>query len=635
MKKLTKILAFGIALIMLLSFAACNSETSSTDNTTNAPAETTSAPVETTSAPDTTSAPETTNVVDLPRNETLYISGLQWGAVKGWNPLSSDNNNALAVVQQGGGTRVVMFETPYMYNMLDGSLVPLLADGDYQWNDDKTELSYKIKDAAKWNDGTPVTADDAVATWQATINNRPDKGAEWTPYIGDVVATDSSTVTVKAVLTDDGKPANTMMMLQFIEQQYIIQKAWLDTLIERNGGDTAKIVADPAEDAVWSGPYHNYFADDTKVVLIRDDNYWGQDASMWGKLPAPKYLVHTIYADNNAGQVALAAGQVDACQQFIANVQDMWLKDGLPISTYLPDPPYGLCVNMPTAWFNTSSPGLDNPVIRKAIAIAVDYDAVNANAMTGQSPTFAEVPRSLMSPLPTEQAMYNKDDAEVKDLQWVGNDIDGANKMLDDAGIVDTDGDGIRELDGENLVYNACCPNGWSDWQASMEIVAEAGKNIGIDISTEFPEADVFQTTVTSASQTQYDIFMMWTDSSTPSQPWSRIRKIMSSEFNGVEGNWSGNWGHYSNPRADELIKAIPLETDENAVKDMYTELVKIYLTDVPSFSLMYRPDQFHVVNESVWTGFTEQGDGRNVPPGHCTDGYAVADLYNLQLVEQ
>ena len=32
----------------------------------------------------------------------------------------------------------------------------------------------------------------------------------------------------------------------------------------------------------YSGPYHKFFADDTKVVYVRDDNYWGQDASMWG-----------------------------------------------------------------------------------------------------------------------------------------------------------------------------------------------------------------------------------------------------------------------------------------------------------------------------------------------------------------
>jgi peptide/nickel transport system substrate-binding protein len=354
---------------------------------------------------------------------------------------------------------------------------------------------------------------------------------------------------------------------------------------------------------------------------------------MWGKLPAPKYLVHVIYADNNAGQVALAAGEVDVCQQFIANVQEMWLKDGLPISTYLADAPYSICVNMPTAWFNIpSSYGLDNVAVRKAIALAVDYDAIIANAMTNQSPSFKDVPRSLMNPTDGEQATFDHD--AVKNLQWAGNDIAGAKKLLDDAGIVDTDGDGWRELNGKKLEYNACCPNGWTDWMAAMEIVAAAGKKIGIDITTSFPEWDVYQTIVTAAQQSEYDIFMMWTDSSTPSMPCHRVHLVTSSHYEGNERHWAGNWGHYSNPRVDELLKLIPLEADPAKLKALYTEAVTIYLTDVPSFSLMYRPDQFHVVNESVWTGFTEAGDGNNIPPMHSTDGYAIADLYNIRLVK-
>ncbi|MCL1964549.1 MAG: ABC transporter substrate-binding protein, partial [Firmicutes bacterium] len=136
-----------------------------------------------------------------------------------------------------------------------------------------------------------------------------------------------------------------------------------------------------------------------------------------------------------------------------------------------------------------------------------------------------------------------------------------------------------------------------------------------------------------AADSTEYQIFMMWTDSAAPEMPWGRMRQLMSSEYVGVDNNQAGNWGHYSNPRADELIKLIPLESDPAKVKEYYTEAVEIYLTEVPSFSLMYRPNQFHVVNESVWTGYTEATDGRNVPPGHCTDGYAIADLYNLTLV--
>jgi PKD repeat protein len=50
----------------------------------------------------------------------------------------------------------------------------------------------------------------------------------------------------------------------------------------------------------------------------------------------------------------------------------------------------------------------------------------------------------------------------------------------------------------------------------------------------------------------------------------------------------------------------------------------------------MYRPQSFHTVNESVWTGFPHQDDGTNppVPPLDCVDGWSIACLYNLRLVE-
>ena len=128
---------------------------------------------------------------------------------------------------------------------------------------------------------------------------------------------------------------------------------------------------------------------------------------------------------------------------------------------------------------------------------------------------------------------------------------------------------------------------------------------------------------------------MFYNDGAGPTQPWGRIRKFLSSEFIGMTSNWNGNFGGYSNPQADELIKAIPGETDPAKLKEMYTELVKIYLTDIPSFTLMYRPQSFHTVNESVWTNFPHEDDGTNppVPPLDMTDGWGIAGLYNVTLV--
>ncbi len=573
-------------------------------------------------------------VAELPREETLYFNGQQWGSIGGWNPYSDGMNNTLAMAQKDSA-RTTMFETPYSYNMVDGQQYPLLADGPYVWNEERTVITFTIKTAAMWSDGTPVTAEDVGYTWASNILYGTNAGNNFRDFISNVIAVDDHTVLVLAALDEDGEAVNPLMVANFLSSNYVIQKAWTQILEVRTGGDPDAFKSDPAEDVVWSGPYHKFAADDTAVVMVRDDNYWGQDASMWGKLPTPKYLAHVIYTGNDESLAAFIAGEVDVSQQFIYNVQDLWLVDKLPVSTYLPEAPYGIGATLPTAFYNLNAYGLDNVVIRKAIAIAVDYTAVISYAMSNQSATFEQVPRSIMNPSPYEQTLY--DHEAVADLQWTGSDIDGANAMLDAAGIVDINADGWREYNDQTLVYTATCPNGWTDWMAAIEIVASAGRAIGIDTRTNYPDWSIYQTVVTASDvplPPGYEIFMMWSDGAGPTQPWSRVRHLISSEFVGMHDNWNGNWGGYINPAADAIIQAIPGETDPAVLKQYYTDLTEIYLTDIPSFTLMYRPDLFHTVNESIWTGFPHQGDGTNppVPPMLCTDGWSIACLYNLKL---
>jgi len=623
-----KTLAMLLAVLMVIGlFAGCGGEKAPE---TQAPA--TNAPVaqDPVDTPPATEAPADNDTVVLPRNETLYFAGQQWGTVTSWNIIGANQNNSMAIAGGASGYRTLMFETLYMYNPLDGQMYPLLADGDYAWNDAMTELTVKIKPAAKWSDGTAVTANDVVRTLEIGVEIQNGVGTGSQAYIEKIVAVDDATLTIVAKLNESGAAVNPLKLLDFLTGTPIAQAAWIDTVYARNNGDATAILNDAGEDVVWSGPYTKYYADDQKVVLIRDDNYWGQDASMWGKLPVPKYIAHAIYADNPAGEAALKAGEVDVCQQFIGNIQNLWLEDGLPISTFYEEAPYGVCLTMPTAWYNMNLPVIaDNVALRKAIAIATDYDAIIANAMTNQSPSFADVPRSLFNPTAGEQAMYNQED--VADLQWAGNDIDGAIALLDEAGLIDTDGDGWREYNGEKISLNAVCPNGWTDWQASMEIVAAAGEKIGVEITTLYPEASDYYTVFTDPTQTQYAIFMWSPEAASPSNPWQRVNQFMGAEYLSVSNNWSGNWGQYNNPEADALIKKIPGTTDPDELKALYTELTKIYLTEVPSFSLMYRPSVFHAVNESVWTNFPSDENG--IPPMDCTDGYGIAALYILELV--
>ncbi len=568
----------------------------------------------------------------LPRDQTLYFNGFQWTPVSCWNPYNANCNNTMAIAQQDNA-RVTVFETPYIYNMLTGESFPLLADGPFTWNEARTAITFKIKPAAKWMDGTPVTADDVAYTWSTNLTYSTVVGNKYIDFIDNITALDNRTVLVTAKLDEAGKVINPLMVANYLSEGYVIRKTWTQQLEARSGYDPGTFYADPGLDAISSGPYYRFFDNDQIVVLIRNDSYWGQHVSMWGKLPAPKYLAHEIFPDNESSLNAFKAGEVDVSQEYIANEQDLWLVDGLPISTYLPDAPYQVGATMPTAFYNLGVASLNNDAIRKAIAIAVDYDLIISQAMTNQSATFNQVPRSLMNPSPYEQSLYDQE--TVKDLQWDGNDLVGARQILDGAGITDSDGNGWREYNGTEIQFTVTCPVGWTDWMAATELIAAAGREIGINMVTNYPDWSEYQNIVTNwPLPAGYDIFMMWSDGTGPTQPWNRIRHLMSSEFAKTQYNWNGNWGGYSNAQADAIIQSIPTETDPAQLIADYTELTRIYLTDIPSFSVMYRPQNFQTVNTNIWIDFPHQDDGSNppVPPLDLIDGYSIAGLYDLKL---
>jgi peptide/nickel transport system substrate-binding protein len=586
----------------------------------------------TTTTPTGSTTTPTDDKASQPRNETLYFNGQQWGAINDWNPLSSNSNNALGVTQKDS-SRTLIYETLYMYNMLDGKMYPLLADGDAVWNDTHTAITVKINKDAKWSDGTAVTADDVAYTFDTNVKYKSAAGADYSAYIDSVKATDASTVVFTAKLNSSGTAINPLKVLEYLPKQFVLQKAYIQKVETRNNSDAEKMKTDKMEDLIASGPYKPYVSNDQKVVFKRDDNYWGKAASMWGKLPVPKYIVHNLFKDNASGDTAFQAGEVDISQQFISSVATM-MSSGKPISTYLPELPYYVAATMPTAYYNLKKAGLNQVAVRKAIAMAIDYDQIIKTAMSGYSPSFADVPRSLMNPTAGEQALI--DQSALKSVQWLGNDIEGAKKLLDAAGIKDTNGDGIREYKGTKLSFKAECPEGWSDWNASMEIVAAAGKKIGIDIVTYFPDANTFYDDL---SNQNFDIAMWSPSAAGISNPWTRCYGTLSSSYNSIESQMIGNFGGYANARVDKLLDLIPHETDAAKLKEYYTELSKIYLTDVPSFALMYRPELFYTVNETVWTNYPEKGSksdkGIEIPPYDCTDGYGIAGLYSLKLVSK
>ncbi|UPK45039.1 ABC transporter substrate-binding protein [Paenibacillus pabuli] len=570
-----------------------------------------SEPQGTVDTPNTTTqnepAPQTNK--ETPRNETLYINGLQWGPPTNFNLLSG--NPAFPV--NYGNSRELVYETLFMVNQLDGGLEPLLGKS-YEWKDETT-LRIELNADAKWSDGTAFTADDVVYTYELGKKYDINWSSFWT-YISEVKADGAQAVEIK--LNPDNP--NKLTVLDSIELIPMLPKHIWEEIEKKNNNDLTAIRKEVNENPVGTGAYKLHFYNDQKITIARDDNYWGQ--KLFGKLPAPKYITHVIYKDNAAGDLAFKSGQVDVSQQFIPQVWKMW-EGGAAVKTYLKDAPYYLPGSMPSIFFNLSKAGLDNADVRRAIAMSINYDKISELAMSGYS-----APMQPSLTLNSDAESKYIDQNAIKSLQWT-TDIEGANALLDKIG-AKKGKDGIRVLNGTRLgPFEVECPYGWSDWNAALEIVAQSAKAIGIEIRTKFPESPVW----TNDLQTgKFDIIMNTPAGGvSPSQPWNRAMTIMYSKGVAPLGEMAfWNWGRYQNDRADAIIEEIPSVSDEAKLKSLYTELNTIWLKDIPSIPLMYRPWVFDTVNESVWKGFPSEGDGTNIPPQISMDGAGIKALYQI-----
>jgi peptide/nickel transport system substrate-binding protein len=564
------------------------------------------------------SAAATPNV--LPRRETLYFNGILWDKVNQWNPYGV-GGVSFGITANNALSRQLIYETLFVYDLLTGTLQPQLADS-YAWNGQT--LTIQLNRNVKFWDGKPMTSADVVNSYQ--LQKAYATGATgWWSYIDSVAAQGDYTVVIR------GNPSNfnPKQIEISISGLYITQKAEMDKVVARIGngatalGQWTNITGDQVETQSGTGPYKPYIWDETKAVLQRVDTYWG--VSRYGKLPPPRYIVHSIYKDNATGDAAFRAAEVDISQQFISSV---WTMFNANVSTFIPQAPYYFPGVIPMIVYNTKDPRLADPAVRRAIAMALDYDTIGKNAMSGYTAPYVA---SLMLPTPAEQVLVDAD--AIKPYQWSGNlqeAVAAANKLLDDAGWA-RGADGIRAKGGVRLAgIRAECPQGWSDWNASLEVVAQAGRQIGIDIQTYFPIATVWTNDQQNGT---FDIIMFSYGGVGIASPWSRAYAALSSADLPPEGtpNPIGNYGRWINQEATNIVTQLAAETDAAKLKQLWTRLNIIYLQEMPCAGLMYRPGVFHTVNETVWTGYPRMNDGSGVPPTLNIDGYGIKGLYNLR----
>lgn len=533
----------------------------------------------------------------LPRNETLYKAGLQWGPPSSFNPFGA--NVAWPI-----NNELLIYETLFAYNLLTGELDPVLARS-YEWVDDAT-LVVTLHDGTRWQDGAPLTASDVAYTVSLGDKYSVNFSPIWDHLTGVHVLDDRR---VQFTLSEN---AHKGMVLNYLTTIRIVpEHIWVE-IEAQEGGITQFANLNP----VGSGPYRLLRFSPEQIVVERDDNYWGK--GVYGT-PAPRFIVHPIFRSNDAGNLALERAQVDLSQQFVPEVWKMWEDRGLPVSTWFDEAPYFIPASIPTLFINVHKGALANPLVRRALAYAIDYERIAETAMSRYSPPARS---SMIIPVGVPEQAYFSEEL-VEEYGWRYDPAEAVRILEEELGA--TKGpDGIYVLpDGTRLgPFTVQCPFGWTDWMTALEIVAESARAVGIDVRTEFPEQPVWNDRLQTGN---FDMILNTPAGGyTPAHPWLRFRDVL--DIRGVPEMGSiafRNWNRYENPRVAELLDQAAVATDEAELARIYQELDKIFMQDVPAIPLMYRPWEFFTYNETYWTNFPS-ADNPYTSPLHNHTGVRV-----------
>jgi peptide/nickel transport system substrate-binding protein len=534
--------------------------------------------------------------------ETLFVAGFQWGPPKSFNPLAASPDWPTAQ-----GQSQLIYESLLRFNLLDGSLHPGLAKSLEQPDDNTMRLP--LQEGTKWSDGSDLTADDVVFTFELGKTAAVNFSTVW-EYIESVTAPDPRTVEFKL----KAKPYNPGLVKNYLVQTLIVPKA----IFSKIAAD--KIPAETNLKPIGSGPFLLDKYDQTQVNLKRNDNYWGKQA--FGTPPMTT-INHPIFKSNQDGDLKLESGEIDASQQFTAQIWKMW-ESGKPVSTWMKKKPYHVPGNLPLLIFGLNKKGLNNVKVRQAIAYGINYPNIATTAMSDYSdPAQA----SLIVPSGYEQKFF--DAASVQSEGWK-YDKAKAIEILEKDLQAKKGSDGIYVLpDGTKLGgWKLITPTGWTDWNTACEIVAKSAQEIGIGITTEFPQ---FPTMFSRLQNGNFDLAMYSYTGVNPGSPWIRFRDAMDDRGVPAAGKTAfWNYNRFKNADVPALLDtAAAAKTDEEA-KAAYAQLDKIYRANVPVVPLMYRPLEFYEFNANNWENFPTE-ENPYAPP--MWQGAGIQWLFKIKKV--
>jgi peptide/nickel transport system substrate-binding protein len=291
----------------------------------------------------------------------------------------------------------------------------------------------------------------------------------------------------------------------------------------------------------------------SRMVLAPNPQYWAG-------APKLKELQLVVIGDNTARAQAFEAKDLDLIQSPLSP-QDIKRLQGN--SAFMGAITSGLGVTYLN--FNTGDPAVSDPAIRRALAMLVDQGTIVGELYQGVD----QVASSVL--LPSSWA-YS---ANVKQPAF---DPAGAQKVLEDAGWKDTNGDGIRDKGGKKLSVIISTHSEDPNRVQTLEFMQGIFQQAGVEAQIKITDWPSFSTGYVQKSQHQVAL-LGWLNIIDPD-------RLMYSQF---YTNGPLNWGKFSNPELDKLLDAGRQALDLNARKDAYQKAAAIIAKELPYYVISYQ----------------------------------------------
>ncbi|MCC5909372.1 MAG: ABC transporter substrate-binding protein [Clostridiaceae bacterium] len=301
---------------------------------------------------------------------------------------------------------------------------------------------------------------------------------------------------------------------------------------------------------IATGPFKvTSFTPDVGLTLEKHDEHWSGEVAV--DIVNVKYI-----QDGSVRTMALQSGEIDLATQI--NARDLSLFENNDEFVVHKGPNLRIFLLR----FNMDKPYMQHLAFRQALAYGIDKE------------TYA---RELVNGVPAKGPFTDELSFGHQGEDFYKYDPQKANQLLDEAGFIDTNGDGIREYQGENIVLK----------YISRTNHGNDANNIGIAMQSQFKDigigVEVVQVENYSdmAKNGDYDLkWERWT-----SAPTADPENFLSSY--GTDG--PGNVGNYSNPEFDRLYDELRITFDKGSRDQLGMDGAELLMQDVASLFLYYQ----------------------------------------------